>query len=120
MLDLNSLTTHRRGFLGRLAAGAAALGLGGLVAPIEAAAERGVAPRAPANPEFEAWLNKILGKHKINIADFSLGRGAVNDKQNAPRRAIAVVHVDGRVPEEVLAELRKVPAIDQAKAIRLY
>jgi len=65
MLDLNSLTTHRRGFLGRLAAGAAALGLGGLVAPIEAAAERGVAPRAPANPEFEAWLNKIMGKHKM-------------------------------------------------------
>jgi len=31
-----------------------------------------------------------------------------------------VVHVDGRVPEAVLAELRKVPAIDQAKAIRLY
>ena len=65
MLDLNSLTTHRRGFLGRLAAGAAALGLGGLVAPIEAAAERRVAPRAPANPEFEAWLNKIMGKHKM-------------------------------------------------------
>jgi len=65
-------------------------------------------------------VGTILGKHKINIADFSLGRGAVNDKQNAPRRAIAVVHVDGRVPEAVLAELRKVPAIDQAKAIRLY
>src|SRR5213076_1146531 len=65
MLDLNSLTTHRRGFLGRLAAGATALGLGGLVAPIEAAAERRVAPRAAANPEFEAWLNKITGKHKM-------------------------------------------------------
>ena len=65
-------------------------------------------------------VGTILGKHKINIADFSLGRGAANDKQNVPRRAIAVVHVDGRVPEAVLAELRKVPAIDQAKAIRLY
>ena len=65
MLDLNSLTTHRRGFLGRLAAGAAALGLGGLVAPAEAAAERRVAPRMPANPEFEAWLNKMTGKHKM-------------------------------------------------------
>jgi len=65
MLDLNSLTTPRRGFLGRLAAGAAALGLGGLVAPAEAAAERRVAPRTPANPEFEAWLNKITGRHKM-------------------------------------------------------
>ena len=65
MLDLNSLTTPRRGFLGRLAAGAAALGLGGLVAPTEAAAERRVAPRTPANPEFEAWLNKMTGKHKM-------------------------------------------------------
>ncbi len=65
MLDLNSLTTPRRGFLGRLAAGAAALGLGGLVAPTEAAAERRVAPHTPANPEFEAWLNKITGKHKM-------------------------------------------------------
>ncbi|PYP69182.1 MAG: hypothetical protein DMD36_10930 [Gemmatimonadetes bacterium] len=64
-MDLNSLTTPRRGFLGRLAAGAAALGLGGLVAPAEAAAERRVAPRTPANPEFEAWLNKMTGKHKM-------------------------------------------------------
>ena len=65
MLDLNSLTTPRRGFLGRLAAGAAALGLGGLVAPAEAAAGRRVAPHTPANPEFEAWLNKMTGKHKM-------------------------------------------------------
>src|SRR5439155_25879384 len=65
MLDLNSLTTPRRGFLGRLAAGAATLGLGGLVAPTEAVAERKVAPHTPANPEFEAWLNKITGRHKM-------------------------------------------------------
>ena len=32
MLDLSRFTTHRRGFLGRLAAGAAAFGLGDLVA----------------------------------------------------------------------------------------
>jgi predicted regulator of amino acid metabolism with ACT domain len=36
------------------------------------------------------------------------------------REAIAVVHVDGRVPDAVLAELRKVPAVEQAKAIRLF
>jgi D-3-phosphoglycerate dehydrogenase / 2-oxoglutarate reductase len=65
-------------------------------------------------------VGTILGEHKINIADFSLGRRVGNGKPDAPREAIAVVHVDGRVSPEVLTELRKVPAIEQAKAIRLY
>ncbi len=65
-------------------------------------------------------IGTILGKHKINIADFSLGRRVGNGKPGASREAIAVVHVDGRVPEPVLAELRKVPAIEQAKSIRLF
>jgi len=63
-------------------------------------------------------VGTILGKHKINIADFSLGRHAAA-KAHGPRQAIAVVHIDGTVSESVLAELRKVPAIDQAKAVRL-
>src|ERR1700686_4138548 len=65
-------------------------------------------------------VGTILGKHKINIANFSLGRRAGNTKPGVPRQAIAVVHVDGKVPPEVLAELRKVPAVEQAKAIRLF
>jgi hypothetical protein len=28
--------------------------------------------------------------------------------------------VDGKVPPQVLAELKKVPAVEQAKAIRLF
>lgn len=56
-------TTHRRGFLARLAAGAAAVGLGSLAAPVEAAARS--QPRTSANPDFEAWLNRITGKHKM-------------------------------------------------------
>ena len=32
----------------------------------------------------------------------------------------AVVHVDGRVPDDVLKALRKVAAVEQAKAIRLF
>jgi D-3-phosphoglycerate dehydrogenase / 2-oxoglutarate reductase len=65
-------------------------------------------------------VGTILGKHKINIANFSLGRRSGNTKPGAPRQAIAVVHVDGKVPPEVVAELRKVPAVEQAKAIRLF
>lgn len=63
MPELTSFTTHRRGFLGRLAAGAAALGLGGVVSPLRAAQPR--SQEVSANPEFEAWLNKITGKHKM-------------------------------------------------------
>jgi intracellular sulfur oxidation DsrE/DsrF family protein len=66
MFDLDRYTTHRRGFLSRIAAGAAAVGLGGLVAPVAAVAQPSRAPgSASASPEFEAWLNKITGKHKM-------------------------------------------------------
>jgi D-3-phosphoglycerate dehydrogenase len=65
-------------------------------------------------------IGTILGKHHINIADFSLGRRLGNARPGSPREAIAVVHVDGRVPEPVLTELRKIPAVEQAKAIRLF
>ena len=60
-------------------------------------------------------VGTILGEQKINIANFSLGRG----EGSGGREAIAVVHVDGRVPENVLGELRKIEAVRVAKAIRL-
>ena len=66
MIDLSRLTTHRRGFVARIAAGAATLGLGSLAAPLAAAAQRKPgSPLATSNPDFEAWLNKITGKHKM-------------------------------------------------------
>src|SRR5215469_10866025 len=64
-------------------------------------------------------VGTILGKHKINIADFSLGR-RMSGESAGPRQAIAVVHVDGQVPENVLTQLRRIPAVEQAKAIRLF
>lgn len=75
-------------------------------------------------------VGTILGDHKINIADFSLGRrqqsaraasAGVGKRASSGQaaEAIAVVHVDTRVPEEVLEALRKVPAVQSAKAIRL-
>jgi D-3-phosphoglycerate dehydrogenase len=65
-------------------------------------------------------LGTILGDHQINIADFSLGRRAAGGTSDKPREAIAVVHVDGRVPEAVLRELCKVPAVEVAKAVELF
>src|SRR5256885_11925745 len=45
MFEVGHFTTHRRGFLGRIAASAAAFGLGGLVAPFAAAAQPTAGPR---------------------------------------------------------------------------
>ena len=61
MFSLEQVHTHRRGFLGTLAAAAAA-GLAGLT-PLRAAAES--VPRSAADPAFEAWLNRITGKHRM-------------------------------------------------------
>jgi D-3-phosphoglycerate dehydrogenase / 2-oxoglutarate reductase len=63
-------------------------------------------------------VGTILGDHNINIADFSLGRRAQDAA--ATREAIAVVHIDGIVPEAILTELRKIPAVEKAKAVRLF
>ena len=67
-------------------------------------------------------VGTILGEHKINIANFSLGRqgNGGSEKKGVARKAVAVVHVDGRVPDDVLKALRKVAAVEQAKAIRLF
>jgi len=68
-------------------------------------------------PGVIGQIGTILGAHKINIADFSLGRRASNGKS---QEAVAVVHIDDRVPDRVLSELKTVPAIHQAKAITLF
>ena len=65
-------------------------------------------------------VGTILGKESINIADFSLGRLSGDTDTNQPREAIAVVHVDGSVPDKVLTKLRKIPAVRTAKAVRLF
>ena len=56
-----AFTTNRRGFMGRLAAAAAILGLG---APAALSARPRHATSTSADPDFEAWLNGITGKHR--------------------------------------------------------
>jgi D-3-phosphoglycerate dehydrogenase len=60
-------------------------------------------------------IGTLLGRHKVNIANFSLGRR----ESGKPAKAVAVVHVDGAVPEKVLASLRKLPAVRYARAVEV-
>jgi len=65
-------------------------------------------------------VGTILGEESINIANFSLGRPGNGGDSSLPREAIAVVHVDGVVPDGVLGKLRQIPAVQTAKAVRLF
>jgi D-3-phosphoglycerate dehydrogenase / 2-oxoglutarate reductase len=65
-------------------------------------------------------VGTILGDHQINIADFSLGRRKEAGVTAASGQAIAVVHIDGLVPPAVLMELRKISAVQEVKAVRLF
>jgi len=62
MSDILASPTARRGFLGRIAATAAAAGLGGFI-PSRLAAET-PAPETTADPALNAWFGKIKGKHR--------------------------------------------------------
>ncbi|HET9707221.1 MAG TPA: twin-arginine translocation signal domain-containing protein [Gemmatimonadales bacterium] len=63
MLDLN-LSTHRRGFLGRVATAAAAVGLGGLIPGRVEAQEYSSTVNPVGDASYAAWLNGIKGKYK--------------------------------------------------------
>src|SRR5262249_6961869 len=56
-------------------------------------------------PGFIGKLGTLLGDNKINIASFNLGRTTPGGD------AIALVEVDGAVPDAVLADLRKLPVV---------
>ena len=62
-------------------------------------------------PGFIGHFAGLLGDAKINIATFHLGR----TKQGGD--AIALVEVDGAVPEELLAKVQALPQVKQAKAL---
>jgi D-3-phosphoglycerate dehydrogenase len=59
-------------------------------------------------PGFIGQLGGVLGRHKVNIATFSLGRMKGRDE------AVCLVSVDGAVPAGVAAEIK---AIDQVKIV---
>ncbi|MGE5093433.1 MAG: twin-arginine translocation signal domain-containing protein [Bacillota bacterium] len=63
MLSIPSSPTPRRGFLGRVAMAAAAVGLGSSV-PASLAGEASTPQSAGADPQLDAWFAKIRGKHR--------------------------------------------------------
>jgi len=67
--NLEKQKTHRRGFIGILASGAAALGLTALATPLSLNAQQkgGATPATPAAPKSEAdmWFDKVKGKHRV-------------------------------------------------------
>jgi D-3-phosphoglycerate dehydrogenase len=62
-------------------------------------------------PGFIGRFASILGNAAINIATFALGR----DREGGS--AVALVEVDGRVPEKVLVAVKSLPGVKEVKAL---
>jgi D-3-phosphoglycerate dehydrogenase len=62
-------------------------------------------------PGFIGRLGSLLGESGINIATFHLGRHAAGED------AIAMIEVDQPIPDAVLAKVRALPHVVQAKAL---
>ena len=63
-------------------------------------------------PGFIGRFASILGNAAINIATFALGR----DRRGGS--SLALVEVDGLVPDKVLAEVKHLPGVQEVKALR--
>jgi D-3-phosphoglycerate dehydrogenase len=66
-------------------------------------------------PGVVGKVGTILGRHRVNIGTFALGRSG---KQGGAE-AIAVVQVDSTAPEAALAELRQLTEIQDVRAVYL-
>jgi D-3-phosphoglycerate dehydrogenase len=66
----------------------------------------------PDAPGIIGLLGTICGENGVNIANFQLGRNRPGGD------AIAMLYLDERIPDAVLAELRLHKAIDSAKSLQ--
>ena len=62
--QLNS-GTHRRGFLGMLASGVAAIGITAIASPFKLNAQQKAAPSQMTKSEADIWFNKLKGTHRV-------------------------------------------------------
>ncbi|HTQ85825.1 MAG TPA: phosphoglycerate dehydrogenase [Candidatus Solibacter sp.] len=66
-------------------------------------------------PGVIGGMGQLLGSHGINIATFALGR-----RDAAPgAEALALIRLDGDVPESVLEPIRSIAAVVEARLVRL-
>ena len=63
-------------------------------------------------PGFIGKFSSTLGEAGINIATFHVGRDAPGGN------AVALIEIDGDLPEAVLAKVRALPQVQQAKPLR--
>jgi D-3-phosphoglycerate dehydrogenase len=75
-------------------------------------------------PGVIGQIGTILGARNINIATFALGRREQSGSAGSPgpgggAEAVAIVRVDGAVPEAVLAALRGIPGVTFARLVQL-
>jgi D-3-phosphoglycerate dehydrogenase len=62
-------------------------------------------------PGFIGAIGSLLGNAGVNIATFNLGRSARGEE------AICLVQLDEEAPEMVLAAVRALPQVKQAKPL---
>jgi D-3-phosphoglycerate dehydrogenase len=70
-------------------------------------------------PGVIGHVGTVLGRNRINIANFSLGRREAPGGPGEPLEAVAVVSTDELVLEPVLAQLRENPAVRFARSVQL-
>jgi len=70
-------------------------------------------------PGVIGHIGSVMGKNRINIANFSLGRRDAPTRAGAPLEAIAAIETDEAVPESVLRQLLENPAVKAARSVEL-
>jgi D-3-phosphoglycerate dehydrogenase len=63
-------------------------------------------------PGFIGRFSSTLGEAGINIATFHVGREAPGGN------AVALIEIDGELPADVLAKVRALPQVQQAKPLK--
>jgi D-3-phosphoglycerate dehydrogenase len=69
-------------------------------------------------PGVIGHVGTILGRNRVNIANFSLGRRDAPLHPGEPLEAVALVTTDEPVSESVLAQLRDHPAVKFARSVQ--
>ena len=68
-------------------------------------------------PGVIGYVGTVLGRNKINIANFSLGRTEKPVQPGGSRNAVAILETDGTVPESVLQQLLENKAVQVARTV---